>query len=125
MTRSISFLRPMTGSISPLRAISVRSRPNALSAGVLTSPFFAGSVFSRSPSPAGLFFLGGEVRIQFLQNFLARLLDVHVQIFQDARGHAVAFAQQAEQNVFGADVGVIEGLGFLGGERENFFTRGV
>ena len=45
MTRSISFLRPMTGSISPLRAISVRSRPNALSAGVLISPFFSGAGF--------------------------------------------------------------------------------
>jgi len=29
--------RPTTGSISPLRASSVRSRPNAFSAGVLTS----------------------------------------------------------------------------------------
>jgi hypothetical protein len=38
MTRSISFLRPMTGSMSPLRAISVRSRPKALSAGVFTRP---------------------------------------------------------------------------------------
>ena len=34
---AISFWRPTTGSISPLRASSVRSRPNALSAGVLTS----------------------------------------------------------------------------------------
>ena len=36
-TRSISFLRPMTGSISPLRASSVRSRPKALRAGVFMS----------------------------------------------------------------------------------------
>ncbi len=46
ITRSISFLRPMTGSISPLRAISVRSRPKAFSAGVLISPFFSGAGFS-------------------------------------------------------------------------------
>ena len=32
---------------------------------------------------------------------------------QDARGDAVALAQQAEQNVLGADVGVVEGLGLL------------
>ena len=59
--------------------------------------------------------------IQFLQNFLARLLDVHVEIFQNLRGHAVAFAQQAEQNVFRADVSVIERLGLLRREREHFF----
>ena len=36
-----------------------------------------------------------------------------------SRGHAVAFAQQAEQNVLGADVSVIERLGLLGRERED------
>ena len=66
-------------------------------------------------------FLGGKIRVQLLQDPLARLLDVHVEIFQDLRGHAVAFAQQAEQNVFRADVSVIERLGFLGREREDFF----
>ena len=108
----------MTGSMSPLRAISVRSRPNALSAGVLTSPFFSGPF---SPEAGDGRFLGGKIRIQFLQCPLARLLDVHVQVFQNFRGHAVALAQQAEQNVFGADVSVIERLGFLGREREDFF----
>jgi len=39
ITRRISFLRPTTGSISPLRASSVRSRPKAFRAGVLTSFF--------------------------------------------------------------------------------------
>ena len=43
ITRSISFLRPMTGSISPLRAISVRSRPKAFRAGVFTSPLRSGA----------------------------------------------------------------------------------
>ena len=112
----------MTGSISPLRAISVRSRPNALSAGVLISPFF-------SPAPVSPGRLArrrasswrGEIRVEFLQNLLARLLDIHIQVFQDAGGHAVAFAEQAQQDVFGADVGMVEGLGFLGGEREDFF----
>ncbi len=64
-------------------------------------------------------FLAGEVRVQLLQNFLARLLDVHVEALQDARGPAVAFAQQAEQNVFRADVGVVERLGFLLREAEH------
>src|SRR6266404_335808 len=39
----------------------------------------------------------------------------------NARGHAFAFPEQAKQNVFGADVRVIERLGFLSGERQNFF----
>ena len=65
-------------------------------------------------------FRRGEIRIEFLQDFLAGLLDIHVEILQDARGDAVAFAQQAEQDVLGADVGVIERLGFLARERENF-----
>jgi len=38
ITRSISFLRPMTGSSWPSRANSVRSRPNESSAGVLDLP---------------------------------------------------------------------------------------
>ena len=112
----------MTGSRSPLRAISVRSRPNALSAGVLTSPFFSGAgagAFSRGLGNGR--FLAGEIRIQLLQNFLPRLLDVHVEIFEHLGGDAVAFAEQAEQDVFGADVGVIERLGFLGGEGQHFF----
>jgi hypothetical protein len=72
----------------------------------------------------GLFFLRGKIGIEFLQDFLAGLFDVHVEIFQDAGGDAVAFAEQAEQNVFGADVGMIEGFGFLGSEREDFLDAG-
>ncbi len=48
---------------------------------------------------AGLFHFilaHGEVGIEFLENFLACLLDVDVQIFQHARRHAFAFAQKAE-----------------------------
>ena len=59
--------------------------------------------------------------IQLLQNFLPRLLDVHIQVFQNLRGDAIAFAQEAEQDVFGADIGVVERLGFLGRERQHFF----
>ena len=39
---------------------------------------------------------------------------------QNARGHAVAFAQQAEQDVLGADVGVIEVLGLLLRQGQDF-----
>ena len=62
----------------------------------------------------------GEIRIEFLEDFVAGALDVDFEILEHARGHAVAFAQQAEQDVLGADVGMIERLGFLAGEREDF-----
>jgi hypothetical protein len=54
MTRSISFLRPMTGSISPLRASSVRSRPKAFSAGVLTSFLLLGARLLPAAAAAAL-----------------------------------------------------------------------
>ena len=60
-----------------------------------------------------------KLRVEFLQNLLAGLLDINIQVLEHAGGHAVAFAQQAEQDVLGADVGVVEGLGFLGGQGED------
>ena len=67
----------------------------------------------------GGFLLGGEVGIEFLQDFLAGLFDVHVEVLEHAGGDAIALAEQAEQDVLGADVGVIEGLGFLLREGED------
>ena len=66
-------------------------------------------------------FLGGKIRVKLLQSPVAAFLDVHVEIFQDFRGDAVAFAQQPEQNVFRADVSVVERLRLLRREREDFF----
>ena len=65
-------------------------------------------------------FRRGEVRIEFLEDFVAGPLDIDVEILQHARGDAFAFAQQAEQDVLGADVGMVERLRFLAGEREHF-----
>ncbi len=102
----------MTGSISPLRAISVRSRPKAFSAGVLISPFFSAPVFQalrrRTASSCA-----AKLGSSSLQDFLAGLLDIHVEVLQHAGGHAVAFAQQSQQDVLGADIGVIQRLGLL------------
>ena len=54
------------------------------------------------------------------------MLNVHIEILQNLCRHAVAFAQQAKENVFRANVSVIERLGFPGREREHFFnTRRV
>ena len=79
--------------------------------------------FGSGPARCGrltAFFRTSEVRIEFLQNLLACHLDVHVEVLQHARRHAVTLTQQAEQNVLGADVSMIQRLGLLGGEREHF-----
>ena len=73
---------------------------------------------------AAAFLLGfrrGEIGIEFLQDFVAGPLDIHFETLQHARRDAFTFAQEPEQNVLGADVGMIERLRFLAGERENFF----
>jgi hypothetical protein len=51
ITRSISSARPITGSISPLRAISVKSRPKARRAGVLV-PFLSPPLIDPASSPS-------------------------------------------------------------------------
>ena len=42
------------------------------------------------------FFLGGEIRIEFFEDFLPGLLDVDVQILENASGDAVAFAEETQ-----------------------------
>ena len=115
MTRSISLCRPITGSSSLFFARSVRSRPNARKAGVLTSFFrrrFATAILIR--------FRRREIGIEFLQNFVAGTLDIDFEILEHAGRDAFAFAQETEQNMFGADVRMIQRLGFLPSEREHF-----
>ena len=55
-----------------------------------------------------------------MQDFLAALVDVDVEIFQHACGDAFALAQQAQQDVLGADVGVMQRLGLLLRKLEHF-----
>ena len=66
-------------------------------------------------------FRGREIWIEFLQNFIARPLDIDLEALQHARRYALTFAQQSQQNVFGPDIGMIQRLGFLPGQREHFF----
>ena len=101
MTRSISFARPMTGSSLFSRASVVRSRPYASSVGVFDLPLGA----------ARLAF-GAEQR----GRLHAHLGRVDAEVGQHARGDAFAFADQAEQQMLGADVVVIELARFF--ERE-------
>ena len=117
MTRSISLCRPITGSSSLFFASSVRSRPNARKRRrlyiFLSTRRFAVAFLLR--------FRRREIRIELLQNFIARPLDIDFQTLQNARRHAFTFAQKSEQNVFGPDIGMIQRFRFLARERENFF----
>ena len=65
--------------------------------------------------------IGSEIRIEFLENFITGALDVDLKIFQNAGGDALTLAKQAEKNVLGADIGVLQAFGFLSGKSENFF----
>ena len=91
----------------------------------MISPFFSGAGFSGGLA-GRRFVLGGEIGIEFLQDLLAGLLDIHIEVLEDARGDAVAFAEQTQQDVFGADVGVVEGLGLFRSQGEDLLdARGV
>ncbi len=85
--------------------------------------FFAGRA-RRFTRWSRRFFGHVVVRVQLLQDFLASLLDVDVQILQHAGGHAVPLAQEAKEQVFGAHIGVIQCLGFFAGQRQDFLHPG-
>ena len=69
-----------------------------------------------------MFCLGwGEIRVEFFEDFVAGALDVDFEALEDACGDAFTLAQQAEEDVFGADVRMVEALGLLAGQREHFF----
>merc|ERR1719329_1368298 len=83
VTRTISFARPMHGSSLPSSAFLVRSLPNSSKVGFL--------------------------RLTNHANHLrTNLCRVGVEVFEHARSHALAFTEQTEQQVFGADVVVAQ-----------------
>ena len=101
MTRSISFSRPMTGSSLPARASSVRLMPELVDGGGL-----AGAL--------GL--LGGARRRALRQDaddLVADLVEVDAEALEDARRDALALADEAEQQVLGADVVVAQAAGLV------------
>ena len=66
-----------------------------------------------------------DVGIEFLQDFLTRLFEIHPQIPQNLAADPAAFLQYSKQNVFGADIGMIQRFGLFGCQRQDFFSRGV
>ncbi len=82
---------------------------------------FRGGRFLESACGFGTFL---EIGIEFFEDFLAGAFDIDLEGFEDAGGDAIAFAEEAEEDVFGADIRVVEGLGFFAGEGEDFFDSG-
>jgi len=66
----------------------------------------------------------GEIRIELAEDLVAGALDIDLQILEDAGGDAVAFAEEAEEDVLGADVAVVQGLRLLSGEGEDLLHAG-
>ena len=114
MTRSISFARPMTGSSLPWRASSVRSRPKLSSAGVLVLRLAAPPVAlaAAAARPVRLIVRHRVVPEQ-VENFLANVFELQAEVHQHLGGDALLLAEQAEQQVLGADVVVVEVAGLF------------
>ena len=107
MTRSISFSRPMMGSILPARTASVRLMPSW-------------SMVGRLAGALGL--LGGRRGARLRQHpddLVADLVQVHAQGLQDARGDALALAHESQQQVLRADVVVAQPAGLVDGQLDD------
>ncbi len=103
MTRSISFSRPITGSSFLSRASWVRLRPNWSST---SEPPWAAS--GDGAAALGRAFLGAGVAGQELDDLLADARQIGAQLHEHLRGDTLAFADEPEEDVLGADVVVSE-----------------
>ena len=106
--------RPITGSSSPCLASSVRSRPKASSAGVLLLPAGpTGPPCHRRGSPASGVVPRFDAGAEEIEHLLADLFELEPEVHQHLGGDAVVLTKQAEQEVLGADVVVVEVAGLL------------
>ncbi len=78
-------------------------------------------VFLRRLAAFLLGFGRSEIRIELFKNLIPRSLDVDFKTLEHPGRDAFTFAQKAEQNVFGANIGMIERFGFLTSKGEHFF----
>ena len=111
MTRSISFSRPMTGSSLPCRASSVRSRPKLSRAGVLLLLRLAATAAAAGRARPLRSLL--QAVAEQVEHFFADVFELQAEVHQDLGGDAFLLAQQAEQQVLGADVVVVEVAGLF------------
>ena len=63
--------------------------------------------------------------VQQLDDVFAHLVEAHAFFHQDGRGHRALLAEDAQQQVLGADVIVEETVGFFGGVLQNAFGFGA
>ena len=66
-------------------------------------------------------FIRRKIRIEFLKDFIPAPLDVHVQRLQNSSRRSLAFPEQAEQNMFRANVIMAQLLGFFLRQRKHLF----
>ncbi len=110
MIRSISVWRPTTGSSLPSCACFVKLRPN------WSSSF---EDFDFSPVGSARARLAAAGAGEHADDLVADLLRVGVEVEQDPRGDALVLADEAEQDVLGADVVVAEGQRLAQRELQN------
>ena len=68
----------------------------------------------------------GELRIKLAQDLVSGALDVDLEGLEDAGGDALALPEEPEQDMLGANVGMIEGLRLLARQGEDLLhARGV
>ncbi len=107
MTRSISFSRPMTGSSWLARAASVRLMPSWSRVGVLLGRFV--SCVGDD---------GGRLA-QDVDHLVADLVEVHAQALEHAGRNPLAFADEAQEEVLGADVVVAQASRLVDGQLDH------
>ena len=111
----------MTGSSLLWRASSVRSRPKLSRAGrlALAAPCLPLPSPTTPPPPPPLAagplaaFAAFDAVAQQVQHFLADFFQLQAQVHQHLGGHAFLLAQQAQQDVLGADVVVVQVAGLF------------
>ena len=110
ITRSISLARPIVGSSCPSAASCVRSRQKWSSAGVFDffSPFGAAGGGCAPAAACAAARLLRHLGAEEAQRLRARRLEVDAGVGQHLRRDALLLAEEAEQQVLGADVAVVE-----------------
>ena len=117
MIRSISVSRPTTGSSLPSAASLVRLRPNWSSS---FEDFLPSPDAPAAPAPRALTALAAAAGAgEHADDLVADLLRVGVEVEEDARGDALVLADEAEQDVLGADVVVAQAQRLAEGELED------
>ena len=103
----------MTGSSLPCRASSVRSRPKLSRAGVLLLLRRLAAIRRGCRRRSFGRFAPFDAVPEQVQHFLADVFELQAEVHQHLGGDAFLLAQQAEQQVLGADVVVVEVAGLF------------